>query len=147
MQYVLNPAYINESCLDSVRSFFTSFLANDDFLYLYEYLPWDEKEIECVLREEYDWQADNSYGKNQWRMGDGRTAFTNYIFYNVAGFSEFDNFRSNQIREELISRDEALEMIEEDNKPKWGALQYFAYVVGINLDEILARINNIPKLY
>ena len=146
-QYLTNVAYLNESLIDSVRSFFTSFLASDDFLYLYEYLPWNEKEIERVLSKEYNWQADSSYGKNQWRMGDGQTAFTNYIFYTVAGFSEFDNFRSNQIREGLISRSEALELVEQDNKPKWAALQYFASVVGINLDEILARINNIPKLY
>jgi glutamine---fructose-6-phosphate transaminase (isomerizing) len=146
-QYVKNLSYINESLIDSIRSFFTSFLANDDFLYLYEYLPWDEKKIEDVLDNVYDWQADTSYGKNQWRMGDGQTAFTNYIFYHVAGFSEFDNFRSNQIREGLLTREEALSLVKEDNKPKWGALQYFAYVVGINLDETLAKINNIPKLY
>ena len=80
-------------------------------------------------------------------MGDGQTAFTNYIFYTVAGFSEFDNFRSNQIREGLISREEAIILAQQDNLPKWEALQYFAYVVGINLDETLAKINNIPKLY
>ena len=147
MQYVLNPSYFNESFTDSVRSFFTSFVLKDDFLYLYEYLPWDEAEIDKVLRAEYGWEADLAYGSNQWRMGDGQTAFTNYIFYTVAGFSEFDNFRSNQIREGLLTREEALRLIAEDNKPKWGALQYFAYVVGINLDDVLSRINNIPKLY
>ena len=59
-------------------------------------------------------------------MGDGQTAFTNYIFYTVAGFSEFDNFRSNQIREGLISREEAIILAQQDNLPKWEALQYFA---------------------
>jgi hypothetical protein len=146
-QYLGNPSYINESFYDSVRSFFTSFLFKDDFLYLYEYLPWKEKEIEGVLQKEYDWEHDKGYGENQWRMGDGQTAFTNYIFYTVAGFSEFDNFRSNQIREGLISRDEALRLVKKDNEPKYRTLQYFSYVVGFNLDEVLAQINLIPKLY
>jgi hypothetical protein len=146
-QYLKNPSYINESFYDSIRSFLVSFVAKDDFLYLYEYLPWNEKEIESVLKREFDWEADSRYGTNQWRMGDGQTAFTNYIFHTVAGFSEFDNFRANQIRENLITREEAMRLILEDNRPKWGALKYFAYVVGINLDEVLARINNIPKLY
>jgi asparagine synthetase B (glutamine-hydrolysing) len=146
-QYARNPAYINESFFDSVKSFFTGFLLKDDFLYLFEYLKWDEAEIEKVLKEEYGWQSDAGYGTNQWRMGDGQTAFTNYIFHTVAGFSEFDNFRSNQIREGLLERDEAMRLIEQDNQPKWGALEYFGYVVGINLDEILARVNNVPKLY
>ncbi len=146
-QYLLNPRYLNESLYDSIRSFFTSFLFKDDFLYLYEYIDWDEGKIDATLRDLYDWQSDSRYGKNQWRMGDGQTAFTNYIFHAVAGFSEFDNFRSNQIREGLIDREEAMRLVTEDNQPKWGALEYFAYVIGINLDEVLAKINNIPKLY
>jgi len=146
-QYVKNPFYINESFLDSVRSYFTTFLFKDDFLYLFEFLPWNEKEIEAVLKKEMDWEADKSYGKNQWRMGDGQTAFTNYIYYQLAGFTEFDNFRSNQIREGLISREEAVELVKEDNKPKIETLQYFSYLVGFNLDTVLAKINILPKLY
>ena len=61
-------------------------MANDNFLYLYEYLPWEEKEIEYVLKNVYDWQTDVAYGKNQWRMGDGQTAFINYIFHIVCKF-------------------------------------------------------------
>ena len=37
-------------------------------------------------------------------MIDGKTAFNNFVYFTVAGFSEYDNFRSNQIREGLISR-------------------------------------------
>ena len=58
-----------------------------------------------VLNEKYNWLDDISYGKNQWRMGDGQTAFNNYVYYTIAGFSEYDNFRSNQIKKILISRD------------------------------------------
>ena len=146
-QYIKNPFYINKSFFDSIRSFFTTFLFKDDFLYLYEYLPWDEKEIESVLKREFDWEIDKSYGKNQWRMGDGQTAFTNFIYFTLAGFTEFDNFRSNQIREGLITREEAIELVRGDNRPKIETLQYFSYLIGFNLDEVLARINTIPKLY
>jgi hypothetical protein len=146
-QYLRNPFYINESFWDSVKSYLYTFIFKDDFLYLYEYLPWDEKEILDLLKKEYDWEEDKAYGKNQWRMGDGQTAFTNYIWYTVAGFSEFDNFRSNQIRESLVTREEALKLAAQDNEPKFETLQYFSYVIGFNLDEVLARINSIPKLY
>lgn len=146
-QYVKNPRYINESLFDSIRSYFTSFIHKDDFLYLYEYLPWEEKKIEMVLKEEYGWEDYKAYGSNQWRMGDGQTAFTNYIFHEIAGFTEYDNFRSNQIREGLIIRDEALKLVENDNKPKYEVLQYFSYLIGFNLEEVLSKINTIPKLY
>ncbi len=146
-QFLRNPFYINESVFDSIRSFFTTFLFKDDYLYLFEYLHWEEKKIEALLKKEYDWESDTTYGKNQWRMGDGQTAFTNYIWYTVAGFSEFDNFRSNQIREGLLTREQALELSIQDNRPKIETLQYFSYLVGFNLDAVLAEINSIPKLY
>lgn len=146
-QYLRNPRYINESFFDSIRSYFTSFIQKDDFLYLYEYLPWDEKKIESTLKKEYGWESYDAYGPNQWRMGDGQTAFTNYIFYTLAGFTEFDNFRAKQIRDGLLTRDEALALVEIDNRPKYAALEYFSYLVGFNLDEVLAKISSLPKLF
>lgn len=144
-QYLLNPAYINESLWDSIFAFYSSFLNKDDYLYLYRYIRWDEKEIEKTLREEYGWEADATYGKNQWRMGDGQTAFINYIYYTVAGFSEYDNFRSNQIREGLLTRDEALKLIEQDNQPRLKMLEEFSQLIGFNLEDVLLKINTIPQ--
>jgi glucosamine--fructose-6-phosphate aminotransferase (isomerizing) len=145
-QYVLNPAYLNESFYYSVRSFFYSFFGKDDFIYLFEYVEWKETEVERVIKEELGWESDVQYGKNQWRMGDGQTAFINYIYYTVAGFSEFDNLRANQVRAGVLTRDEALKLAEQDNMPKWESLQSFASVVGFNLDNVIVKINNIPKL-
>ena len=80
-------------------------------------------------------------------MGDGQTAFINYIYYTIAGFSEFDNFRSHQVREGMLTRDEALKLIKEDNRPRIGMLQDFSQLVGFNLEEVLLKINAIPKIY
>lgn len=146
-EYFLNPSYFNETFADSIWAFFTSFITRDTSLYLFEYLPWNELEIEELLKKEYDWEVDTSYGTNQWRMGDGQSAFTNYIWYTVAGFSEYDNFRAHQIREGLLTRDEALELARADNEPKFETLEYFGHLIGLNIDEILARINTIPKMY
>ena len=63
-----------------------------------------------TLLDEYNWMSDIAYGKNQWRMGDGQTTFNNFIYFTLAGFSEFDNFRSNQICEDLLSRNEGLSL-------------------------------------
>lgn len=147
LQYLTNPSYLNESLFDSIFAFYSSFINKDDYLYLYRYIPWDEKLIERTLKEEYGWESDEKYGKNQWRMGDGHTALIDHIYHTVAGFSEFDNFRSNQIREGLITRQEALELIKEDNRPRIEVLQDFSQLIGFNLEEVLLKINDIPKLY
>lgn len=145
-QYLLNPAYFNESFFDSLFAYYSTFIGRDDFLYLYHYLPWDEETINRTLIGEYGWETDPG-SDNTWRIGDGYTAFINYIYYTVAGFSEYDTFRSNQIREGLISRDEALHLATADNEPKLENIRAFTEAVGLNLEELLVRINAIPKLY
>jgi glutamine---fructose-6-phosphate transaminase (isomerizing) len=147
LQFLLNPAYINSALIDNFDGFLASFVRKDDFLHLYNYERWDESEIKKVLNEKYNWQDDVSYGKNQWRMGDGQTAFNNFVYYTIAGFSEYDNFRSNQIREGTLTREEALDLCKEDNKTKYDTLKNFSDVIGFNLDNVLSRINCLDKLY
>jgi glutamine---fructose-6-phosphate transaminase (isomerizing) len=145
-QYILNPSYLNESLLDTFLAYRASFLKKDNLLYLYNYLKWDEEEINQTLVDKYDWQTAN-HTKNFWRIGDGYTTFANYIYYTVAGFSEFDTFRSHQVRQGLITRQKALEHCEEDNRPDYQILKEFAQQVGINLEEVLLKIDSIKKIY
>ena len=147
LQYFLNPAYFNSSFIASLQAFIHSFVYEEKFLHLFRYVKWDEKEIIKTLNDEYEWESDVSYGKNQWRMGDGQTAFNNFVYYTVAGFSEYDNFRANQIREGLITRDEALKLCEEDNKIKYDTLKIYSEIIGFNLDDVLSKVSCIPKLY
>lgn len=147
LQYFLNPAYFNSSFVASLQAFIHSFVYKEKFLHLFRYVKWDEKEIIRTLNDEYEWESDVSYGKNQWRMGDGQTAFNNFVYYTVAGFSEYDNFRANQIREGLITRDEALKLCEEDNKIKYDTLRIYSEIIGFNLDDVLSKVSCIPKLY
>ncbi len=145
-QYVLNPRYFNESFLDTVWSYFNSFVEKEDFLYLYHYIEWDEDTINRTLQQEYGWETVEGR-TTTWRIGDGYTAFINYIYYTVAGFSEYDTYRAQQIRQGLIVRDEALAMVARDNKPNMDELDDFAKHTGFNLEEVLTRINSIEKLY
>ena len=147
LQYFLNPAYFNSSFVKSLQAFIDSFVMKERFLHLFRYEKWDEKEITKTLAEEYEWESDISYGKNQWRMGDGQTAFNNFVYYTVAGFSEYDNFRANQVREGIITRDEAIHLAEKDNKIKYDTLKIYSELIGFNLDSVLSKVSCIPKLY
>ena len=142
-----NPSYINEALLDNFNGYVSSFIKKENFLHLFKYIEWDEKKMTDTLVNEYDWVLDKSYGLNQWRMGDGQTAFNNFVYYQIAGFSEYDNFRSNQIRENLIDRKTALKLTEIDNKPRYETLKNFSQIVGFNLDVVLSKIISIEKLY
>ena len=100
-----------------------------------------------VLIKEYNWMSDLAYGKNQWRMGDGQTTCNNFIYYTLAGFSEFDNFRSNQICEGILEREQALKLVQKDNSFKYEILKNFSEIIGFNLDDVLSRIVSLQKLY
>jgi hypothetical protein len=145
-QYALNPRYLNSSLLDTLLSYYSTYVAKDDFLYLYHYIPWNEKTIVTTLIDEYGWEVDPET-KSTWRIDDAYIPFHNYIYYTVAGFSEHDTFRSNQIRAGVITREEALAMVERDNQPRIGALRDYASRIGINLEEVMLIVNSIPKLY
>jgi asparagine synthetase B (glutamine-hydrolysing) len=144
-QFVANPRYFNESLANSARSFAATFVGVDDFLYLYNYEPWDEATIDGTLRKEYDWEV-SPESSNTWRIGDGYTAFINYVYHRVAGFSEFDAFRSHQIRDGVIDRERALALVEADNRPRLGELREFARLIGFNLEEVLSKVDEIPRI-
>jgi len=142
-----NPSYINSALFDNFNGYISSFIKKENFLHLFKYIKWDEKKMTEVLENEYGWISDKSYGKNQWRMGDGQTAFNNFVYYQLAGFSEYDNFRSNQIREGLITRQEAIKFCNQDNNIRFETLKNFSEIIGFNLDEVLTKISSIPKIY
>lgn len=144
-QFAANPRYLNESLINSLKSFHATFVGVDDFLYLYTYEPWNEATIDETLRREYNWET-SPESSNTWRIGDGYTAFINYIYHRVAGFSEFDVFRSHQIRDGVLDRATGERLAAEDNIPRLGELREFARVIGFNLEEVLSRIDQIPRL-
>lgn len=144
--YVKNPAYINESLLDTANAFYQTFIVKDDFLYLYHYLPWFEDEIVGTIRREYDWEVATDT-KTTWRIGDGTAAFYNYIYGTIAGFTEDESMLSNMVREGHLTREEALERGREYSKPRWDSLREYAQLIGFSFEEAMQTINAAPKLY
>jgi asparagine synthetase B (glutamine-hydrolysing) len=145
-EFLFNPAYLNSSLVDTVGAFASYYTIPHDYLRFFQYLLWDETHINSVLHDSYDWET-ASDTKVTWRIGDGTAAFYNYIYYSVAGFSENDTFRSNQIREGMISRDDALLAARRDNYPRYESIQWYCDTIGVDMDDVLTRIGQIPRLY
>ncbi len=145
-QYVQNPAYLNESFVDTLNAFYQTFVIKDDFLYLFHYLPWQEHVIVDTIRQQYDWEVETDT-TTTWRIGDGSAAFYNYIYQTVAGFTEDDVMLSNMVREGYIDRDEAFRRSGEYSRPRWRSIREYAQLVGFSAEEALQVINAMPKLY
>ena len=145
-EFLLNPAYINSSLLDTFDAFRSYYMIQHRNVNIYNYIKWDEDVINSTLIDEYDWETDPGT-KTTWRIGDGTAAFYNYIYYMVAGFSENDTFRSNQIREGDLSREEALRKANAENQPRWDSMKWYCDTIGIDFEKAINKINKIKILY
>ncbi|NUN06097.1 MAG: glucosamine 6-phosphate synthetase [Bdellovibrio sp.] len=141
-----SPGYFNSSLWDTLSGeYYRSFTKKKDYFHIFDYWKWDEKQIDDVLAS-YDWERaiDTT---TTWRIGDGTASFYNYVYYTVAGFSEHDTFRSNQIREGEITREEALRLVEEENRPRYSNIRWYLDALGMDFKEVIRIVNSIPRLY
>lgn len=141
-----SPGYFNSSLWDTFSGeYYRSFHGKTDYFHIFDYWTWEERSVDQSLAM-YDWEKAPDTNTT-WRIGDGTAAFYNYVYYTVAGFSEHDTFRSNQIREGQISRAEALVRIEDENRPRYANMKWYLDAVGLDFADTLCVINAIPRLY
>lgn len=144
--FVKNPRYLNESLFDTAAAYWHTFIGKDDFIHLYHYKKWKEDEIVNTIINEYEWEISQDT-KTTWRIGDASAAFYNYIYYTMAGFTEDDDMLSHMVRENYISRDEALKRSLEFAKPRIESIKEYTQMIGLNYEETLSTINSAKKLY
>lgn len=138
-QMIVNPRYVNASLLDSIRGFFAYYFLKQDYLYLFDYLVWDEIKINETLIGTYGWETRPDY-QSTWRIGDGTAPFYNFIYSEMAGFTENDTLRSNLIREGRITREHALSLLEHENTPRWQEIIEYCNLIGLNSNEVIQAI-------
>ncbi|WP_417792967.1 hypothetical protein [Terasakiella pusilla] len=147
MSFLKNPAYINSSIPDTATGFWSFYFSpRNDYHNLFDFMAWDEADVHDVLYNKLGWE-NSADSPNSWRVGDGTAPFYNYIYTTVAGFSENDCFRSNQIRNGSITREEGMKLIMEENIPRREGLIWYLDRVGLNYADTIRKVNSIPKLY
>lgn len=141
-----NPRYFNRSLWDTLSGeYYRSVKEQTDFYNLFDYWPWDEVEVDKTL-DSYNWERAEDT-KSTWRIGDGTAAFYNYVYYTMAGFTEYDTFRSNQIREGQLSREQALLLVAEENKPRYQNIKWYLDTLNMDFDAVIKTINKAPRKY
>ena len=141
-----SPGYFNASLWDTLSGeYYRSFRTKSDYYHVFDYWRWDEQLIDKTL-DGYDWERAPDT-TTTWRIGDGTAAFYNYVYYTVAGFSEHDTFRSNQVREGEITREEALHLVKIENQPRYPNIKWYLDAVNIDFADAVTAVNRIPRLY
>jgi hypothetical protein len=144
--FLSNPSYMNLSIFDTIGAFFNYYLKSHKWINMFDYIDWNEQEINKTLLEDYNWEISGD-SNSTWRIGDGTASFYNYAYFTIAGFTENDTFRSNQIRQDKITRQEALKLSIEENKPRFDSIQEYLGLININFDYAINCIDKSKKLY
>ncbi|MDD3876170.1 MAG: hypothetical protein PHT69_06085 [Bacteroidales bacterium] len=146
LKYFQNPSYFNASFFDTSLAFYTTYIKKHHYVFLWHYIPWVESEILSTLKHSYNFELPKETLQT-WRTDDGTSAFYNYIYYHVQGFTENDSFRSRQIRAGIMDRATALELVHKENKPRYEALRWYFDVVGLDGDMVLSKVDKMEKMY
>ena len=145
--FVAVPSYLNSSIFDTITSFYAYYAQpRRGYHQLYDFIKWDENLIIRTLVTEYNWETAPDT-KSTWRIGDGTASFYNYCYYTIAGFSEIDTFRSNQVREGMLNREKALKLSYEENRPRYESIRWYLDAIKLDFESTIKRINTTPKFY
>ena len=96
------------------------------------------------LQENFSWECDPTT-PTTWRIGDGTAAIYNYIYWLHAGFTENDFYRSNQIREGQISREEGMKMISMENQPRLDAIKNYCELIDVDYDFVMESLKKVKN--
>jgi tRNA(Ile)-lysidine synthase TilS/MesJ len=100
----------------------------------YDYIKWDENEILSVIRNEMGWRQEE--GMSSWRFDCKIHAVVSYLHKKLFGFTEQDELYSKMIRDNQITRDEALARLALNAKNDEKELEIVSQVFEIlNLDQ------------
>ena len=145
-QFLKNPGYLNTSLIDTFRAFLAYYFEpRRDFYFIFDHFIWNEDKVNKTLISGYDWELSPD-SSSSWRIGDGTAPFYNYIYMTARGFSEFDTFRSNQIREGMMTREKALASIVVENRPRVESLRWYLDTIGLDFNHTIRRINELDTL-
>jgi hypothetical protein len=139
-----NPRYLNASLWDSLVGFFSFYTVNTNYIQIFDYIKWDESDVETLLIDKYQWSNSN-HGTSLWRTGDATAAFYNYLYLRYAGFSEFDTFRSNQVRAGALTRERALELCAKENLVRVPEIQEYLASINLTLCEVMESLKDWGK--
>jgi len=141
-----SSSYFNRSIWDTLSGeYYRSFNKKKDYYHVFDYWQWDEKVVDDTLKD-YDWELAPDT-KTTWRIGDGTAGFYNYVYYLLGGLTEHDTLRSNLIREGQITREEALELVHDENRPRYQNIKWYLDAIGMDYKEVISTINKAPRLY
>jgi hypothetical protein len=85
---------------------------------LFHYIPWNESEVIGRIQKELDWQYPKKY-ESTWRFDCRLSHLKDFMYQYSLGATEKDDFYSIMVRENKMTRAEALFRVEKENQMQY----------------------------
>lgn len=157
-QTVKNPRWISNSYCSFIQANefmafyggrYNKMLKQKGYIRIYPfhtYIRWEEKKVIDVIEKELKWQKNSQTGST-WR-GDCDTALLKlYLYKKLLGYNDKDDSLSDLIRDEQLSREEALQRLEREHEISETAIKNIVEKNGINYLYFQKIVNSISKVY
>lgn len=127
-----------------VSSALIYYLKKHPFYSVFNYIPWNEDEIESALQI-YDWSNNNSDVQQNWRMGDSTAPLYNLLYLLLIGYCENDALISNKVRAGILSRDEGVIELEKLNSPDFKGIEAYLSLIDFDSKEFWEKLTHKVK--
>lgn len=111
---------------------------------IFEFIPWNENEICSTIKNKLNWQQPEHI-QTSWRSDCKIHFLKQYLYRETLGFTKNDELLSGMIRENMITREEALKRLEHDNIISRKFLADFLAELGIEIQELDIALSNYKK--
>jgi hypothetical protein len=143
MEMVRNPRYISrpDCAMAFVREFYYRFLYRSGLrlVPLFRFVEWDESKILSLIQSELEWRTPAQSGTS-WRSDCKIHLLRQYLYKETLGFTKNDALMSRMIRENMVTREEALRRLEDDNKIPEQFLTAFFDELGLRFSDLTVAL-------
>ncbi|MFC1682710.1 ATPase [Candidatus Zixiibacteriota bacterium] len=101
-----------------------------DKIDLFHYVQWDEKEVLTRIQNELDWRSPPDLDST-WRFDCKLSHLKDLMYLTSLGITEKDDFYSKLVREDKLSRDEALNRVKRENEIPFEIIEDVFHRLGI----------------
>lgn len=137
---VRNPAYFHPICVPTMAKGYLFgnqyaigsrlFGGNITWIDLFHYLTWDEQEIISRIQSELGWDYPRKLSST-WRFDCRVGHLKDFMYMKTLGMTESDDFYAKIVREGLMTREDALQRLQRENRLHLDEIQGLLRQVGI----------------
>ena len=108
---------------------------------LFFFIEWNEQEVLSRIKSELNWDYPHKLNSS-WRFDCRVGHLKDFMYMKTIGMTEKDDFYSTMVREGLMTRDDALQRLQKENKLHLDEIQLLLNEVGIEDISFLNELNS-----